>query len=124
MAAEWARDTLITPSAANVLQLKQDFPVTGTALALGDVVLITCSVHDVVGTISRSATPTVLLQISSGASQLGLGNGNPSDHTEEGKLAGGSRQPWDGARDAPINTNTICCTPIAVLFVHCEHMTQ
>jgi hypothetical protein len=53
MAAEWARDTLITPSAANVLQLKQDFPVTGTALALGDVVLITCSVHDVVGTISR-----------------------------------------------------------------------
>ena len=96
----FATDSVVTPGAPTRLMLSVDWPATpGDAiLADGqDCAMLTATVLDSAGHIVHESPTTVKFEVTGGI-LLGAGNGDPSDHTPEGRPPEGSdtRSAWDG----------------------------
>ena len=94
----YATDSVVTPGAPASLRLSIDWPAeTGAAiLADGqDCAMLTATVVDSAGHIVHESPTAVKFEVTGGI-LLGTGNGDPSDHTPEGRPPDGSdtRSAW------------------------------
>jgi hypothetical protein len=90
--ARWGSDMVLTPAAAAQLTLTLDFPAAGES---GDTLLLACRVLDANGVLVRASAADVTFAVTGGV-LLGTGNGDPSDHTPEGRTGSPSRKAWMG----------------------------
>ena len=100
----WGSDTKETAGAAVAVRLRVDAPRRADAPLVADghdVVVLTASVVDASGRrvtacdVYEGACPEVLVTVRNGA-LLGMGNGDPKDHTAEGRAAGNARRVFGG----------------------------
>jgi beta-galactosidase len=113
----WAVQTLETPGAAAEVRLGLDMPVARTSSSSTsggggggggggddplradgqDCAILTASVVDAQGrTVHASPGVEVAVAVSGAGVLLGMGNGDPTDHTAEGRTGSGSRRVFNG----------------------------
>ena len=108
---QWAVQTIETAGAAVVVQLSVDMPVQGVdspLLADGqDLVILTATIVDAQGrTVQANPGAKVTVSVSGAGVLLGLGNGDPHDHTLEGQTGGNSRRAFSGLVRVLVKTQT------------------
>ena len=106
----YATDSVVTPGAPTRLRISVDWPAApgGAILADGqDCAMLTAMVLDSAGHIVHESPTAVKFEVTGGI-LLGAGNGDPSDHTPEGRPPEGSdtRSAWDGLVRAIVQSST------------------
>eukprot|EP00937_MAST-01D_sp_MAST-1D-sp2_P006769 g6769.t1 len=125
----WAQDAVVTAGAPAALALRVDAPLAGEAPLRADgvdVALLTASVLDAAGNVVHAGAandgtgPDVTFSVAGSGVLLGAGNGDPSDHTAEGRTGSQSRHAWNGlvraivqATVVPFETGEITVTATA-----------
>ena len=99
----WGADSVVTPSAPASISLEWEWPVPpGTIRADGqDAALLVATVLDAEGRVVHESHTPITFTVA-GAALLGAGNGDPSDHTPEGRTGSPTRLAYDGTAKAII----------------------
>jgi beta-galactosidase len=97
---QYATDSVVTPGAPASLSLSWDWPNAADATIQADgqdVAMLTAMVMDKQGLVVHESSTAIKFEVA-GGTLLGTGNGDPSDHTPEGRPPEGSdtRSAWDG----------------------------
>ena len=105
-----ATDSAVTPGAAAALSLEFDWPAATDATIQADgqdAAMLTATVLDSAGLVVHESATAVKFEVTGGI-LLGTGNGDPSDHTPEGRPPEGSdtRSAWDGLVRAIVQSST------------------
>ena len=107
---QYATDSVVTPGAPSSLGLSIDWPAKPDATIVADgqdVAMLTATVLDSEGLVVHESSTAVKFEVTGGV-LLGTGNGDPSDHTPEGRPPMGSdtRTAWDGLVRAIVQSST------------------
>ena len=106
--APWGTDaaTIADSAAATALKLSVDMPVIGNGDAPlapdgQDVIILTATVLDAHGRVVAmcdvaKGCPVVRVDVTGPGALLGMGNGDPHDHTLEGRTGGNTRRVFSG----------------------------
>ena len=109
----WGSDTKETAGAAATVQLGVDMPSEGDAPLVADgrdIAVLTATVVDAKGRavtacdVYEDACPEVVVTVENGM-LLGMGNGDPKDHTAEGRAAGNARRVFGGVVRVLVQTS-------------------
>ena len=98
--SRWKLHSLFTPGPAASIQLMVDIPTSSDPPLAGDgrdCAVLTASVVDAHGhLVSSYPGPPVTITVSEAGSLIGMGNGDPSDHSAEGVEGSSTRRALDG----------------------------
>jgi len=99
-------DEVVTAGAAAALALVVETKETLDADG-ADVSLLTAFVNDKDGNVVLGDAPTLKFEVSGACSLLGLGNGDPTDHSVEGTLGTKERRTYGGLARAIIQSTHV-----------------
>eukprot|EP01052_Picozoa_sp_SAG31_P037386 SAG31_NODE_4820_length_2931_cov_2.018008_4_plen_226_part_00 len=107
---QFATDSVVTPGVPVSLSLTVDWPSKAGATIQADgqdVAMLTATVLDKNGLVVHEAGTAIKFEVTGGI-LLGTGNGDPSDHTPEGRppLGSDTRSAWDGKVRAIVQSST------------------